>query len=175
MQELEARGSVSGVSANGGSSLRQLFVFMLDELRFALFLSVVDTVVRSVEITPLPKAPEIVRGVVNLRGAVIPVFDVRKRFRLPARDTLLSDQLLVARASSRRTVALLVDAVSGVIECPEEEIVATTKVHPDIEYVEGVIKLDRQLVLIHNLAKFLSLDEDMLLDAALKQDTGEVA
>lgn len=170
MHDLAACESVSAVSVNGPT--RALVVFSLEQQSYALFLGVVETVVRAVEVTQLPGAPEVVRGVVNLRGAVIPVFDVRRRFQLPAREIRLTDQLLVARASPQRTIALLVDAVSGIIECPEEVVVGRAKVHPDIEYVEGVAKLDGELVLIHDLAKFLSLEEERLLDAALKESTG---
>ena len=172
MRDLEVRGAVSAASGQARSELCLLVVFALDEQRYALFLPAVDTVVRAVEIAPLPKAPEIVLGVVNLRGDVIPVFDVRKRFQLRDREMQLSDQLVVAKAS-RRKVALLVDSVTGVVGCAEEEVVAATKVHPAIEFVEGIAKLDGRLILIHDLAKFLSLEEDALLDAALQQRAGE--
>ena len=63
----------------------QLIVFTLNEQRYALYLSVVERIVRIVRITPLPKAPEIVSGVINVAGRIIPVLDTRKRFRLPER------------------------------------------------------------------------------------------
>ena len=59
----------------------QIVVFALDEPRYALPLSAVERVVRAVEITPLPKAPEIVLGVINMQGQVVPAVDIRKRFR----------------------------------------------------------------------------------------------
>ena len=68
----------------------QLLVFALGDQRCALYLPVVDRVVRMVEITPLPKAPDIVLGVVNVHGEVIPVINVRKRFGLPQRDIALT-------------------------------------------------------------------------------------
>jgi len=74
----------------------QLIVFTLDAQRYALHLSAVERAIRMVEITPLPKAPEIVIGVVNIHGAVIPVLNIRKRFRLPEREPDLGDQLIVA-------------------------------------------------------------------------------
>lgn len=87
-----------------------LIIFTLDDQRYALPLPAVDRVVRMVAIIPLPNAPDIVLGVVNFQGRVIPVIDVRRRFRLPEREIALTDQLLVAH-TARRPVALVADAV----------------------------------------------------------------
>jgi purine-binding chemotaxis protein CheW len=143
-------------------------VFTLDEQRYALYLHAVTRVVRMVEITHLPKAPEIVRGVVNVQGQVIPVVDIRKRFRLPEREPEPGDQLIIVN-TPRRSVALVVDAVEGVIEHSRQEMIALEKILPGTEYIEGVIKLEDGLVLIHDLDKFLSLEEDKELTAALKK------
>ena len=74
-------------------------VFTLDGLFYAVSLSAVSRVIRAVEITPLPKAPPIVLGVINLGGRIIPVVNIRKRFLLPERELELTDQLIVACAS----------------------------------------------------------------------------
>jgi len=144
-----------------------LVIFTLDGGRYALSLSAVERVLLTVEVFPLPKAPEIVLGVVNIQGRIVPVFDVRKRFRLPQREMSLSDQLIVAQ-TSKRTVALLADAVGGVVEYPEQKVVAADRILPGLDYVEGVAKLEDGLVLIHDLEKFLSLEEEKTLDNALK-------
>jgi purine-binding chemotaxis protein CheW len=146
--------------------LNQLLVFILDEQRYALSLAAVERVVRMVDITPLPKAPEMVLGVVNLQGRVVPLFNIRQRFGVPERELNLSDQLIIAH-TSRRTVALVADAVSGLIERPEEEIIRAEKILPGMEYVEGVVKLEDGLVLIHDLDQFLSLQEENALDKAM--------
>ena len=148
------------------SKSNQLVVFTLDEQRYALYLPAIERIWRIAEIAPLPKAPEIVLGVVNVQGRVIPVIDVRKRFRLPERDINLSDQLIIAQMS-RRTVALVVDAVSGVVECPAQDMISAEEILPGMEYVEGVVKLEDGMILIHDLEKFLSLEEDKSLDKAL--------
>ena len=145
-----------------------LLVFSLDDKRYALHLTTVQTVVRAVESTPLPKAPDIVTGIVNMHGNVIPLVNVRKRFRLPERDIGLSDHLIVAQ-TARRMVALIADSVEGVIEHPEEMIAAPETILPQMEYIEGVAKLADGMVLIHDLDRFLSLDEEKALDDALKE------
>lgn len=147
----------------------RLMVFSLDEQRYALALAAVEKVVRAVEITRLPKAPDIVLGIVNVQGRVIPVINVRRRFRLPEREMALTDQIVIAH-TARRPVALVVDAVTGVLEYPEQEAVEARDILPDVEYVEGVVKLKDGLILIHNLDQFLSLEEETSLDRALEGD-----
>lgn len=144
-----------------------LVVLVLDDQRYALPLHAVDRVVRMVAITPLPKAPDIVLGVVNVQGRVIPVFNMRRRFCLPEREIALSDQLVVAR-TMRRPVALVADAVPDVIAYPAQSLVSPEEVLPSIEYVEGVIKLADGLIFIHDLDKFLSPDEESFLGRALE-------
>jgi len=147
--------------------LNQLVVFSLDEQRYALLLSNVERIVRVVEITSLPKAPEIVLGVINVRGEIIPVVNIRKRFRLPEREITLSDHLIIAK-TSRRAVALLADRVGQVLEVLENKIISAKKILPAMDYVEGVVKLEDGLILIHDLEKFLSLEEEKALERALK-------
>ena len=148
----------------------QLIVFTLNEQRYALYLSVVERIVRIVRVTPLPKAPEIVFGVINVEGRIIPVMDTRKRFRLPERRLDLNDRLIIARTSGR-VVALIVDGVTGVLPLVENDVVGVEKILPGLEYVEGVLKLEDGLVLIHDLDKFLSLDEETTLEGALRSAT----
>lgn len=148
---------------------QMLVLFRLDEQHYALHLPVVERVVRAVEVTPLPKAPEIVLGVINAHGQVIPVVDVRKRFRLPEREVDLEDHIMIAR-TPKRLLALPVDLVEGVVAYSEEQVVVSEKIVPGMEYVEGVLKLPNGLILIHDLEKFLSLKEEKALDSAMGEE-----
>ncbi|HEY8887555.1 MAG TPA: chemotaxis protein CheW [Gallionella sp.] len=144
-----------------------LIVFVLDRQRYALPLHAVDRVVRMVAITPLPKAPDIVLGVVNFQGRVIPVINMRRRFNLPEKDIALTDQLVVAH-TSRRPVALVADAVHDVITSSAQSLIETENILHGVEYVEGVVKLGDGMILIHDLDKFLSLEEESSLNQALE-------
>ena len=150
-----------------------LVIFTLDESRFALKLPAVERVVRVVEITPLPKAPDIVLGIIDVQGGIIPVVNVRRRFRLPKREMQLNDQIVIAR-TVKRTVALLADDVTGVMACPKARIVEAEKVVSGMEFVEGIVKIDEGMILIHNLDTFLSLDEEKSLDDALRESAGSM-
>ena len=94
----------------------RLVTFRLEGLFLALPLDRVLRAVRAVAATPLPRAPEIVYGVVNVRGRIVPVVNLRRRFGLAEREIALTDQLLIARGATRM-LAMIVDAVGGVIEC----------------------------------------------------------
>jgi purine-binding chemotaxis protein CheW len=146
----------------------RLLVFLLDEQRYALPLPVVRRVERAVAVTALPAAPEAVLGVVDVRGEIVPVFDLRRRFRLPARALGLSDRLVVAR-TQHRLVALLADTVQGVAEGPASKIIPAERILPDLGFVRGVVRLEDGMVLIHDLDKFLSLEEEQRLDQAMEQ------
>ena len=141
-------------------------VFSLDERRFALRLAAVERVFAAAEIASLPAAPRIVLGVINIRGRVVPVVDVRKRFGLPTREIALSDQFILGRTGSR-SVALLVDAVMGVVGLSQDETTHAGAIVPGLEYVEGVARLSDGMVFIHDLGTFLSLEETIALDVAL--------
>ncbi|MEW5913985.1 MAG: chemotaxis protein CheW [Thermodesulfobacteriota bacterium] len=150
---------------------QDILVFTLDAPQYALPLAIVERVLRAVEITPLPKAPEIVRGVINLRGRVIPVVDIRRRFGLPARTLRLDDRLLVAQAS-HRPVALVVDEVVGLRRLAQEQTQDSEPALSFAPHLKGVAKLEDGLALIYDLDQFLSLDEQKALDAALSGGDG---
>ena len=144
----------------------RLIVFALDELRYALHLAAVDRVVEAVEITPLPGAPGVVHGVINIGGQIVAAVDIRRRLHLPEREIQVSDQMILARTPNR-PVAILVDTVVGLLECAGREIVQAESIVPGVEHIEGIVKLEDGIMLIHDLDKFLSLDEERLLDEAI--------
>jgi purine-binding chemotaxis protein CheW len=154
----------------------QCVLFTLDERPYAVHLSAVSRVVRAAEITPLPKAPPIVIGVINLGGRIIPVVNIRRRFRLPERELEPTDQFIVARvsrseadASACRILALAVDAVVGVRDLPARETTTAETILPGLEHLEGVAKTAQCMVLIHDLGTFLSLEEEKALDSILPE------
>jgi purine-binding chemotaxis protein CheW len=148
--------------------MQSIVVFRLDDRRYALGLAAVTYAVRAVDIVTLPRAPAIVLGVINARGRILPVINMRSRFGFPVRELELSDHIIVARTAMRR-LALLVDSVEGVHECEETAVIPGGEILPDIGYVKGVVKFPDGLVLIHDLDACLSLEEQNSLDAALAE------
>ncbi len=85
------------------------------------------------ETTPLPNTPEVVRGVINMRGAIVPIFDLRARFGMPRTEPTKYNVVIIVSVSSR-IVGILVDAVSDIITINEDEI----RPMPDMEQVSGL-------------------------------------
>jgi len=144
------------------TELNQILVFTLDEPRYAINLAAVERVVRAVAITPLPKVPQVVQGVINVQGQIVPVVDIRKRLNLPTRELRPDDQFILAR-SSRRRVALVVDAVVGVRALAEQDLVSAAQALPYAAYIHSVARVDDRLILICNLDQFLSPMEERML------------
>lgn len=139
-----------------------IVVFELDGHRFGLHAAAVDRVIHAVEITDLPEAPDIVMGVIDVEGRIIPVVNARRRFHLPPRAIDVDDQFILAH-TSRREIALPVDAVTGVLLCQPGEVEPSREIFPGLAYVEGVVRRDDGLILIHDLEGFLSLHEEEAL------------
>lgn len=149
----------------------RLVAFILDQQRYALPLAAVRRVVRMVEVTPLPKAPEVVLGVIDVQGNILPVVSIRKRFGLAESEGSLSDQLVVADMGTR-VVALVVNSVIGILEATAEEITEAQTIIPGAQYVEGIARLQGEILFIHNLDRFLSPKEEQQLDGVLALAAG---
>ncbi|HEX5959457.1 MAG TPA: chemotaxis protein CheW [Hyphomicrobiaceae bacterium] len=141
-------------------------VFELAGYRYAIAIAHVQEFVRLPSIVPLPKAPAIVEGVVNIRGTVVPVLDIRQRFRLPERRPHIMDCLLIARVD-QRVVAFRVDRVIGLQDIDPRDIEDSSAIAPGTEYLAGVAKLPDGLVLIQDLRAFLSQAEAQDIDDAI--------
>lgn len=151
-----------------------LLVFRLDDQRYALELAAVDRVISAIAITSLPQAPEIVMGIINVAGQILPVFNLRRRFGLTERRMTPSDQLILAR-TGRRTVVLSIDTADGLINRPPGESIAPAQIMTGLAHLKGVLRVDDGLVLIQDLAQFLSLDEERALEAALEHQLPRVS
>lgn len=143
-------------------------VFLLNGQRYAVPLSTVDRIVAAVEVAGLPGAPAPVLGAIDVGGRVVPVLCMRRRFGLPEREIGPHDQFLIARASSR-LVALVIDEAHSVMVFSPSQLESLDKAVPGLERFQGLARLDDGMVLIHDLDKFLSVDESRSLDAALEE------
>lgn len=156
------------------SRQQQLIVFHVDNFKFAVYLPVVERVISAVEITPLPEAPDILAGIINVRGQVIPVINVRRRLGMAERDLELNDQFLIVR-SSTRILALIADRVESVLETAAENIEKANTVFPGIGLVEGVMRLEDGMILIFDLEKFLSPPKEKALAQAIERHEKRLA
>jgi purine-binding chemotaxis protein CheW len=143
-----------------------VLVFEVSGQRYALPSSDVWEVLRAAAVVPLPRAPAVVEGVINLRGRLVPVLDLRTRFRLAAKPVEPTDHFVVAQAGDR-AVALRVDRATDLAPLGEADVEDAKGVVPGAEYVAWVARHPDGLVLIHDLRTFLSRAESAALAEAL--------
>lgn len=141
---------------HGDANLLQLVTFKIADEEFGVEILAVQEIIRIMQITAVPRAPAFIEGVINLRGKVIPVIDMRKRFGLPVveRD---SQTRIIVMEFDQKVVGFLVDAVSEVLRIPADTVEAPPPVVAGIgsEYIKGVGKLDDRLLILMDLDSLL--------------------
>lgn len=145
---------------------KEILVFVLAGQRYALWSADVRELVRAVAIAPLPGAPGIIEGVINLRGRVVPVLDLRRRFGLEPREIQPNDHLIVATAGAR-LVAIRADRALDLARIDARQIERGAALSPAAAGIAGVARLGYGLVVIHDLERFLSAAEAEGVDQAL--------
>ena len=141
--------------------LLQLVTFRIGEEEFGVDILRVQEIIRTMAITRVPKAPDFVEGVINLRGKVIPIIDLRKRFALEVREHDKHTRIIVIEISNM-IVGFVVDAVSEVLRIPADTVEPPPPAVMggiDSEYINGVGKLEDRLLILLDLDKLLSQEE----------------
>ncbi|BBO79237.1 chemotaxis protein CheW [Desulfosarcina widdelii] len=141
---------------------QQLVGFVIGEELFGVDILTVQEIIRDATITPIPDAPDFLEGVINLRGSIIPVIDLRKRLKLVRIEDLKTDPWIVILAVEGRMTGFVVDRVTKVLTVPD----ASIKPPPDIvvaglksQYIQGVCKMDQRLLILLNFERILMVDE----------------
>lgn len=142
----------------------KVLTFSIADLCVGIDIADVVEAVRAVEIAPLPGAPGVIEGLIDFRGTIAPVFDMRLRLLGSHTDIVPDERLILARAAGR-LVALHVDAVNELVDVDAGSVQSATSAK--LPYIAGVATLPDGLLLIHDLATFLSAAERDTLDSAL--------
>lgn len=134
----------------------QMVVFQLAEQTYGISIDVVFEIIRMAAITKVPRTPHFVEGVINLRGKIIPVIDLCKRFNLPLSEQTVATRIIIVDVGGN-TIGMIVDGVSEVLRIPLDSIEPPpSMVHGvDAAYLRGVAILDSRLVILLNLEKVL--------------------
>ena len=142
----------------------KLAVFLLRDQPYAIDIMKIKQIIRPLKISRLPRAPEFLEGVINLRGVVIPVIDMRKRFSMPEREDDEETKVIIASVE-RKIVGIIVDEVTEVISVPKSEIQPPPKVVRGVEsdYLLGVCKYKDDILMMLNLDEILSAEEKITL------------
>ncbi|MDQ7832457.1 MAG: chemotaxis protein CheW [Desulfovibrionaceae bacterium] len=142
------------------AELMQLVTFSIGEEEFGVDILKVQEIIRMMEITKVPRAPDFVEGVINLRGKVIPIIDLRKRFGLITRDHDKHTRIIVIEINNM-IVGFVVDSVSEVLRIPSNTVEPPPPVVSGLEseYISGVGKLEDRLLILLDLDRLLSGEE----------------
>ncbi len=143
---------------------QQLVVFELANEHYGLDISAVEGIIKMQAITKMPQAPSFVEGVTNLRGTVVPVIDLRKRFTLPVLEHTKDTRIVVVYMEKTK-IGMIVDGVSEVLRIPEEAIEPTPPMVSTVNtaFIRGIAKLEGRLVTLLDLSKVLSYEEQASL------------
>jgi purine-binding chemotaxis protein CheW len=143
----------------------QLVTFHVGDEEFGVEILEVREINRMMEITRVPHAPDFVEGVINLRGQVIPVVDLRKRFGLGSIERDKNARIVVVELGDK-VVGFLVDSVSEVLRVPRRVVEPPPPIVGgiDSEYIEAVVKLDDRLLILLDLQKLLTKHEAQELE-----------
>lgn len=143
--------------AGHDGDLIQLVTFRIGEEEFGVDILAVQEIIRLMQITMVPRAPQFIEGVINLRGKVIPVVNMRSRFNKPAVEHDNNTRIVVMEME-QKIVGFLVDAVSEVLRIPAATVEDPPPVVAGIgsEYIRGVGKLDDRLLILLDLDNLLS-------------------
>jgi purine-binding chemotaxis protein CheW len=140
--------------------LNQLISFMVGAEEYGLEILRVKEVIRVREITRLPRSPSFVKGIINLRGDVIPIIDLRDKFGLSAQEQTAMTRVIVVDVEGK-LIGMVVDSASQVVRVPAAQIDPPPPVVGGLSarYVKGVGKLDDRLIILLNIDLILSSEE----------------
>ena len=158
---------------------QQLVVFELADEFYGVDIAAVESIIKLQPITKVPHAPGFIEGITNLRGAVLPVLDLRKRFGLGANNTNKNNRIVVVVVNNTK-VGMIVDAVSEVLRVPSEAIEPPPSMvmNVDSTFITGIAKVNTmensndnshtRLIILLDLRKILSVDESANLSSVAK-------
>ena len=141
-----------------------IVTFFLSGEEYGVDVRLVQEIIRVVEITQVPRAPDFIKGVINLRGRIIPVIDLKRKLGLGEVAVARQTRVVVIRLRER-LVGLLVDGASQVLKVPVSTIEAAPEevVEIDANYIRGVAKLEKRLIILVDLPKILGMDREAVM------------
>jgi purine-binding chemotaxis protein CheW len=151
------------------TELLQLVSFLIGKEEFGVDIGYVQEINRMVQITKVPNAPAFVDGVINLRGRIIPVIDLRLKLGMERKEHDKNTRIVVVEVAGK-TVGFIVDAVTEVLRIPSN----ITEAPPDMvtgvnsEYIKAVGKLEDRLLILIDLEKILSKEETLQVNSVVK-------
>jgi purine-binding chemotaxis protein CheW len=170
MTDLTTSGAMQ---ASGLLDQREFLTFMLGEEQYALDIRAVKEIRGFDPVTKIANAPEYIKGVINLRGDIVPIVDMRIKFNV-GQATYNEFTIVIMLHVAERIVGVVVDAVSDVIKLEQEQLKPPPEfgVAFDSRYLYGLATIDEQMIILVNIEALITGDELGLIDADHANPTG---
>jgi purine-binding chemotaxis protein CheW len=139
---------------------RQLVVFAIGEEEFGIDIEHVNSIEKMLELFKIPNTPDYIEGLVNLRGKVHTVFNLRKRFRMPCPDFTENTKIIMANTSAS-IIGIIVDEVKKIIKVDESEFEATPKALSNLrdKFLSGIVKAEDRVIMLLDVEKIVSAED----------------
>lgn len=139
---------------------RQLVVFAIGEEEFGIDIEHVNSIEKMLELFKIPNTPDYIEGLVNLRGKVHTVFNLRKRFRMPCPDFTENTKIIMANTSAS-VIGIIVDEVKKIIKVDESEFEATPKALSNLrdKFLSGIVKAEDRVIMLLDVEKIVSAED----------------
>ncbi|KNY28358.1 chemotaxis protein CheW [Pseudobacteroides cellulosolvens] len=136
----------------------QFVVFVLSDEEYGLDIQIVNTIEKMIPITRVPKTPKFIKGVINLRGDIVPIMDLKERFGLPQIEETEETRIIIVKFEDVQ-MGIIVDEVKEVIYINEEQIESTTSLAKEglMENVLGAGKVDNRVITLLNIEKLVNI------------------
>ena len=145
----------------------QVVSFKLGSEEYGVDIAQVQEINRMVAVTHVPRAPQFMEGVINLRGQLIPIIDLRARFGMARAEHTKNTRIVVTEIGAKR-VGMVVDSVSEVLRLPADQVEPAPEMITgvDTEYIRGVGKIEDRLIILLDLGRIISGAEKRELEAS---------
>lgn len=144
--------------------------FFLDRQEYGLGIERIREIIRIVEITPVPETPDFLAGIINFRGEIVPIVDLRRRLGLKPQDYSLNTPIIISDINDC-TTGIIVDRVSEVLTVTTDEICQPSSEVPlSKDLIEGILRVDGRLLLLLNLRRVLTFEREKIIEKARKLD-----
>lgn len=159
-------GARTKVEQNASDELNQLVVFKLGKEEFGVFINQVQEIVRFLPITPLPRVAAFVEGIVNLRGNIVPLIALRKKFNMEVGEQTKDTRIIVVNVEGTM-IGMIVDSVSEVLRIAKNSIEPPPPLvsNVDSEFIQGVLNINKRLIILLELKRIITKEERKALQA----------
>lgn len=158
---------------------KQIIVFKIERENWALEVLKVQEIIRIVEVTSIPNVPVFLEGIINLRGKIVPVVNLRKIMNLPAGELDINAKIIIVEEKDLYT-GFIIDAIEDIIEIETGEVESAGPVSSAKDFIKEIIKIEGKLIFLLNINKVLELGEKSFSgilgakDNSLEQKTGKI-